>query len=634
MDIINVLPDSIANQIAAGEVIQRPMSVVKELIENSIDAGAQNIVLNLWDAGKTEIQIVDDGKGMSPTDTRLSIERHATSKIRETEDLFQIATMGFRGEALASIASISHLEIKTRRAEDEVGTCLKVEGSKVVSQEPDSYDKGSSFSVKNLFFNVPARRNFLKSNNAELKHITNIFNRIILCYPEISFKFFSNGKLIYNLPKTNLKQRIINCIGPTITSKLVDIKTETSIINVRGYITKPEYAKKSYGEQYFFINGRYMKHSYFHKAVMNAYDRLLKPNTIPAYYIYFETDPKNIDVNVHPTKTEIKFRDEQSIFQILQATIKESLGKFNLVDMIDFEEDRSVSIPVFDENAEFEIPSVEVDESYNPFNQSSEPAPVAAAPKVTTQSFASKTFGGGGSIAQSKMNGGYVPKPTKIDEDWEKLYESFDKKVESSKINTQENKLFSEDQIPVKSSKFLQLKNRYIVTTVKSGLMVIDQKRAKERILFEELLRSEELKVGNSQNLLYPKEIKLTNAEFSNVLSIISSLNNMGFDISAKENNTLEIKAIPTLIKEENVEIIINQFIERIDSVEELEMIGIEFIAENIARLSSSKFITPLREEDMEDIFTKLFACSNPNYTNSGNVIIKILSMDELLTGF
>ncbi len=371
-DIIHLLPDSVANQIAAGEVIQRPASVVKELVENALDAGADSIQVNIKDAGRTLIQIIDNGKGMSETDARMAFERHATSKIKEANDLFSLSTMGFRGEALASIAAVAHIDLKTKRKEDELGTHIEIAGSNVEKQEPTACSEGTIFSIKNLFFNVPARRKFLKTNATEFNHIVNEFNRIAIIYPEISFTLTHNDSEVYNLPEGTLRQRIVNIFGKNINSQLLTIDTETSLLKISGFVGKPETARKQMHNQYFFVNGRYMRHPYFHKAVMKAFDRMLAPETTPSYFICFDIDPSNIDVNIHPTKTEIKFENERAIWSILMASVRESLGKFNVVPGLDFDQEGATEIPVISADTSIKMPDTGFNEDYNPFNEDSE----------------------------------------------------------------------------------------------------------------------------------------------------------------------------------------------------------------------------------------------------------------------
>lgn len=624
MDIISVLPDAIANQIAAGEVVQRPMSVVKELMENALDAGATNVVVHVWDAGKTEIKVLDNGMGMSPTDARLAIERHATSKIKESQDLFQIATMGFRGEALASIASISHLEIKTKRAADELGTELKVEGSHVISQEPVATETGSSFSVKNLFYNVPARRSFLKSNNAENKHIMTVYNRIVLCYPEISFKLFSNGKLLSNLPASKLKQRLLNTMGSSLNSNLIEVHTHTSMVNINGYVGKPEIAKKTHGEQYFFVNGRYMRHPFFHRAILNAFERVLRPGTVPSYYLYLETDPSNIDVNVHPTKTEIKFKDEQSIFQIIQASVKESIGKYNLQDVLDFENPAPIDLPIIEpQRAPVAAPELAIDENFNPFTAQPSTADSGKERRQQISNF----------VSQGNRHTG---KPsTQINKNWQDLYAGFEQQITNSESSSkEETKLFPEDAGQAVQTKFFQLKNRYILTSAKSGLLMIDQKRAQERILFDKFCQSTELQQAGSKKVLFPIELEFSQEECTVLEKHTEIFKSLGFEYGELKDNKLSLTAIPSMLQESQLQSVLSETLHKIECQEDASQVGVQLVAEGLAKNAALNFVTPLDETAMQQIFNQLFSCANANYTPSGKLIVKIYNMEELLKGW
>lgn len=602
MDIINVLPDSVANQIAAGEVIQRPMSVVKELVENSIDAGATNITINILEAGKSEIQIIDNGYGMSENDAAICFERHATSKIKEAQDLFALRTMGFRGEALAAIASIAIVELKTKRNEDEMGNIVVIEGAEIVKREPFSCSNGTTITVKNLFFNVPARRNFLKSNNAEFTHIQNTLYRIVLVYPAIRFKLIHNGKTIFDLPISNLKQRINNVYGNNYSSKLFSIKTETAIVNIEGFISKPENAKKQNTEQYFFVNKRYMRHPYFHKAVINSFERLLPSEYSPSYFVYLDLEPDTIDVNVHPTKTEIKFRNEQHIFQILQASIKESLGKFNISDSLDFEVGNSIKIPIYNPNKEVYKPTVDVDDSYNPFKTNSFQSAKASSAKVFN--------------------------------DWQKLYEGFDK---SQKIEVENltKPLFEQPEEKVVSSDFekiMQIKDKYLITPLKWGLAIIDIKKAQEKIFFSKIINN--LKNPDIQVLLYPKTILLDKVSYQKVQSILKLLNNSGFLVEDFGGNSIIINGIPSIINEVEAESIVLDFIDGFDE-DNKEIVNFNFVAERLAKSFSYKHAsTLLNDNEMNVLVGQLFQLPNPSYTNDGRIVIKMVSFEELTKGF
>lgn len=482
-DIIQLLPDSVANQIAAGEVIQRPASVVKELVENAIDAGAKRIDVIIQDAGRTSIQVIDDGKGMSETDARLAFERHATSKIRQADDLFSLQTMGFRGEALASIAAVAQVELKTRQQQDEVGTHLSVSGSKFGQSEPCACPVGSNFMVNNLFFNVPARRKFLKSNATEMNNIIAAFERIVLVYPQLMFTLTSNGVETYCLRPGNTRQRIVDVFGKRINQDLLPVKVDTTICNINGFVGKPESAKRKGLKQFFFTNGRFMRHPYFHKAIMQAYDRLIPEGEQTSYFVYFDMDPHDIDVNIHPTKTEIKFDNEQAVWQILNAAVKESVGMYSNATTIDFDTEGKPDIPVFDPTADADMPKVNFNPQYNPFTETT--------PKPTSNS---------GGWQPSGMDQKRVP------DKWEKLYEGL-KPTQKQEMNMfdDDEETESEDITAEKSPAHYQYKGRYIMTAVKSGLMVIDQHRAHVRILYERYLKRLSAHKFESQRLLFPK---------------------------------------------------------------------------------------------------------------------------------
>ena len=496
-DIIKLLPDSVANQIAAGEVIQRPASVVKELMENSVDAGAGIINVIIKDSGRTLIQVIDDGSGMSETDARLSFERHATSKITSAQDLFAIRTKGFRGEALASIAAVSMVELKTRKKEDDTGTMIMINGSKVEKQEPCSCPEGSGFSVKNLFFNIPARRKFLKSDNTEMRHIITEFQKIVIAHPAIRFSLSHNDNEIYNLGAGNLRQRIIGVFGKQINNDLITLDTATTLINIKGFIGKPENARRTYGEQFFFVNNRFMKHPYFHKAVAEAYQNILPPEAIPSYFIFMEIDPASIDINIHPTKTEIKFEDERSIWQILMASVREALGRFNIVPSLDFEGEGLIDIPVRSVFKDIpDPPAIEIDPQYDPF---------AGDEKTSNQNSIIERF-------ERENNS-----------DWEKLYSALEREEPRSAMIESERRFF-------------QIKNKYIICPVKSGLMIIDQKRAHERILYERFLENLESNRNISQTELFPVNLELNPADIFVLKEIEDEIRLLGFNFRITDN--------------------------------------------------------------------------------------------------
>lgn len=602
-DIIHLLPDSIANQIAAGEVIQRPASIVKELLENALDAGATKIQLVIKDAGRTLVQVIDNGKGMSPTDARLAFERHATSKIRTADDLFNLRTMGFRGEALASIASVAQVELRTKRAEDEVGTLLEISGSKVERQECTSCQTGSIFSVRNIFFNVPARRKFLKSNDTERRHILTELERVVLVNPEVEFTFVDNDVEVLSYPAGSLRQRIVSVEGKNFNQQLISIDVETSLAKITGFIGKPEFARKARALQFFFVNGRYMRHPFFNKAVMNAYEALLPEGVNPNYFIYLEVNPETIDVNIHPTKTEIKFENERPIWQILFATIKEALGKFNVVPSIDFDTKDAINIPIYDPNKKTYQPTVEVDPNYNPF----------------------KSAGGGGSSSSY-----HRPKM-----DWEQLYEGFEKNNKQEQFpiadNEQPVNLFNNGDTETGQSSqemivHYQYKNKYILTSVKSGLMLIDQHLAHVRILFEQYQKQIQNRTGISQRTLFPDIIELSPAEASMIPYLTDDLEAVGFDLGNLGNNTFAINGIPSEIGNADASQLVKQIVSNsiekgCDVKEDLQ----NELALSLANASAIPYGQKLTEEEMIRIVNQLFASPSHKYTPNGKTIVSLL---------
>jgi DNA mismatch repair protein MutL len=581
-DIIQLLPDSVANQIAAGEVIQRPASVVKELMENSIDAGSTSIKVIVKDGGRNLIQVIDNGCGMSETDARLAFERHATSKIRDAEDLFEIRTMGFRGEALPSIAAVANVTLKTSQPEDDIGTLIEISGSHVTNQQPEACLNGLNIIVKNLFYNVPARRKFLKSNTTELKHIINEFQRITLAHPDVEAALTHNDSEIYNLPKTGIKQRIIHIFGKSINQNLAPIDTDTSLVRLKGFIGKPEFAKKTFGEQFFFINSRFMRHPYFHRAVMNAYEKILQPDTIPSYFIFIEAEPKSIDVNIHPTKTEIKFEDEQAIFQIIKAAVKEALGKFSIAPSIDFNSEGIIDIPYLKKGTEIKVPEIPVNPEFDPFESPMDK-----------------------SYSKNKLH------------NWEKLYAGLEKGKEPPLSLHLTGTIF-------------QLKGKYILTSVKSGLLVIDQKRAHERILFEKYIRSLANNVPLIQKTLYPETIEMNAADHNIIMDILEDICAIGFDINDFGNNTIIINGCPSDIPNPDPKELIEILLEQYKSTQsDLKINAKENVARSLAVASAINYGTPLATEEMQELVDQLFACEEPNYSPSGKKTMSILSMDE-----
>jgi DNA mismatch repair protein MutL len=597
-DVIRLLPDAVANQIAAGEVIQRPSSVIKELVENAVDSGADSITVNIKDAGRTLIQIIDNGCGMSETDARICWERHATSKIKGAEDLFAIKTKGFRGEALASIAAIAEVSLKTRRKEDELGTHIKISASEIVSNEPDSCQAGSNFSVKNLFYNIPARRKFLKADATELRHIINEFNHIALAHPEIEFSLIHNNSQIYNLVKSNLRQRIIHVFGKQLNQSLIPVEADMSIAKISGFIGKPEYAKKTYGEQFFFVNRRFIRHSYLHKAVMKSYQQILAADALPSYFIFFEIDPSRIDVNIHPTKTEIKFEDEQAIWQILHAVTRESIGRFNLTPSLDFETGNAIDIPFIKRGSEVSPPEINLTPGFNPFNTGSD------------RHFESTVY--------------TSPSASRV-KNWELMYREF---PEEAGKNESENILFKEGN---DSGKFLQLKASYILTSVKSGLLIIDQKRAHERIIFESAIKANSGSMGISQKTLFPETIELNTADYVTFQAIQDELFILGFDISDAGNNSIIVNGIPGTVKVIELKSVIERMLENYKGYDgEPSIDHFEKLAISVSSATAIPYGKVLSIDEMRELVDQLFACSNPNYSPGGKSVMRILQLDEI----
>lgn len=619
-DIIRLLPDSVANQIAAGEVIQRPASVIKELVENAIDAGAQHIDVLVTDAGKSSIQVIDDGKGMSETDARLSFERHATSKIREAADLFALRTMGFRGEALASIAAVAQVELRTCVEGEELGTKLVIAGSKVESQEAISCPKGSNFCVKNLFFNVPARRKFLKSNQTELSNILTEFERIALVNPNVSFTLYHNDAELFNLPAIQLRQRIMGVFGKKINQDLLSLDVDTTMVRISGFVARPESARKKGARQYFFVNGRYMRHPYFHKAIMDAYEHLIPVGEQVSYFIYFDVDPGNIDVNIHPTKTEIKFENEQAIWQILAAAVKETLGKFNAVPSIDFDTEGMPDIPAFESSpyAGIQPPKTTYNPDYNPFNTSAVPP------------------------------SSYSSKPSR---DWEQLYEGLEHHSSAQHIQ----KSYPDDgdyftavsmEQPVtptlydhseeaamgeKSSQHYQFKGRFILTSVKSGLMIIDQQRAHIRILYDQYLEQITRRQGASQGMLFPDIVQFPVSEVPVLQEIMEDLSYLGFELTDLGGGSYAINGIPSGIEGLNpVELIqsmVHTAMEKGGKVKEEVQSNLALTLAKAAAIVPGQVLT---NEEMDGLVDGLFAVATPNYTPDGKTVLSVLQEDEL----
>lgn len=610
-DVIRLLPDSVANQIAAGEVIQRPASIVKELVENAIDAEASNIYVLVTDAGKTCIQVIDDGKGMSETDARLSFERHATSKIREASDLFALRTMGFRGEALASIAAVAQVELKTRPASEEVGTKIVIAGSKFESQEVVSCPKGSNFSVKNLFFNIPARRKFLKANSTELSNILVEFERIALINPDVSLSLYSNDAEVFNLPASSLRQRILSVFGKKLNQQLLTVDVDTTMIKVSGFVAKPETSRKKGMHQYFFVNGRYMRHPYFHKAVMDAYEQLIPAGDQITYFLYFEVDPANIDVNIHPTKTEIKFENEQAIWQILAAAVKESLGKFSAVPSIDFDTADMPDIPAFEQAAPVESPKVHYNSDYNPFKSSAS----YSRPSVNWEN----------------LYGGLQKADTHIEPDTTDHFSDV-AHTESAETGSVFSSAFNNtDHAVEKANQHLQIKGRYILTSVKSGLMIIDQHRAHVRILFDRYITQITNRQGEGQRVLFPEIIQLPASEVVVLEGIMDDLSAVGFELTNLGGGSFAVNSIPSGVEGlDPVQLVRNMVHTAMEKGNDVKEEIQNVLALTLAKAAAIVYGQVLTPDEITGLVDNLFACETPNYTPDGSVVISTIKDDDI----
>lgn len=600
-DIIKLLPDSVANQIAAGEVIQRPASVVKELMENAIDAGASTIKVNIKEAGRTLIQVIDDGCGLSPADASMAFERHATSKISVARDLFAIRTLGFRGEALASISAIAEVDLKTRRVEDELGTEIMIHGSVLKGQQPVSCPPGSNFMVKNLFYNVPARRKFLKANTTEFRHIVNEFYRVVLTNPELGFSLTHNQTEIYNLPSAQIKQRIINVFGKNMSQILIPLQTETSIVNINGYLGKPEAARKTFGEQFFFVNRRYMRHHYFHKSIMEAYEQVLPPDTVPSYFLYLEADTESIDINIHPTKTEVKFEDERSIYQILHAAARQALGKNSMVPSLDFNKEGDIDIPVLRKDTEINIPKERINPDYNPFNEESGQQPYQAREQNPNQSKYSH---------------------------WESLFQDIEKAERKISEVLEENVGPGSDR---SESNLFQLKQKYILLAVKSGIMMIDQQRAHERILYDRFLLAASQDKPSAQQDLFPRKVELNAADHAVLIEIFDDICRLGFDIRDLGDHAIEIKGIPADLSEKDPSIWMDHFLKEYkDKGGDIRGERDRMISSALARTGAIKPGKVLMPREMRELLDQLFACAEPGFTPEGKSVFRILPLEDI----
>lgn len=610
-DIIRLLPDSVANQIAAGEVIQRPASAVKELMENAVDADATTIKLIVKDAGRTLIQVVDDGKGMSETDARLSFERHATSKIRSADDLFNLHTMGFRGEALASIAAIAQVELKTKRAEDEAGTEIRIEGSTFVSQEPCAMPTGTSFSIKNLFYNVPARRNFLKSDGVEFRHIVEEFERVAFAHPEIAFTLTHNGNELFNLAKGNLRQRVIALYGNPYNQRLVPVDENTDIVRITGFIGKPEFAKRTRGEQFFFLNKRFIKSSYLNHAVQGAFEQLLPSDSFATYFLFLDVDPHTIDVNIHPTKTEVKFEDERSVYAILRSSVKRALGQYNISPTLDFEQEMSIDLPYKPKGTPVEMPGITINPNFNPFEKdSADTAP--------------------GHSYSSRSQQSYQQKPQ---QNWQEMFAAHVQKNDETQPEQQvlHSDMENAGEHNAASGSLWQLHERYILTPIKSGILVIDQQRAHERVLFEKFSKQAENRSAPSQQLLFPETVEFSPADIAMVTSLTDAINALGFDLRPFGNNTFVIHGIPAGLEGRSSGEMLEGILETYKQNEqELHLQPHENIIRSMAKLAAVKPGQHLSETEMRALVDELFACEMTSHSPDGKPVFINFPIEEL----
>lgn len=606
MDIINLLPDSVANQIAAGEVIQRPASVVKELMENAIDAGAAKIQLIIKESGRKLIQVIDNGKGMSETDARMSFERHATSKITKAEDLFYLHTKGFRGEALASIAAISYVELKTAQEGMNLGTMILVEGSKVKSQEPCAQPQGSSFSVKNLFYNVPARRKFLKSDSSEFRNIIEEFQRVALAHPDVAFGLVKDeGVEVFDLRAGSLRQRVVGIMGSSFDQRLVPIEEQTDVVSIHGFIGKPEFARRTKGEQYLFLNNRFIKNGYLHHAISRAYEELMPQKNHPSYFLFLNVPTERVDINIHPTKTEAKFEDEKVIYSILSSAVRRSLGKYNIAPSIDFDEEQSFKVQPLAKGQSIQIPGIKVDETYNPFQ-----------PRVESRTSAAS----------------FQQKRSSNSDSWRELY------AISRQIHTEEEPdleqavqtVIQDMDVQGRERLFYQLNERYLVSSLKSGLMLVDIQRAEERILYESFIRSLALNKGRSQQLLFPETKDLNAADMALITEHLQAFRAIGFDIEPFGNRTIKVNGVPVVAIKVNVFKLLDEWLEDFKQEVPNAKNKHETLARTLARRMRNTGEKRLKEAEMRELIDRLFACEQPYHNPSGKPIIVNIGMEEL----
>ena len=609
-DIIQLLPDHVANQIAAGEVIQRPASLVKELLENAIDAKATSVNLLIKDAGKTLVQVIDNGIGMSITDARFCFERHATSKIKAAEDLFNINTKGFRGEALASIAAIAHVELKTKRELDEVGTHIIIEGSSLRSQDAAVVPIGTSISVKNLFYNIPARRNFLKSYTVETRHIIDEFHRVALAHSQVAFSFINNGSTVFNLPASNIRQRIVNIFGTKTNEKLVPVSEETEIVSVEGFVVKPEFAKKGRGEQFFFVNNRFIKSPYLHHAIISAFEGLIKEGGQPGYFLFLEVNTQSIDINIHPTKTEIKFDDEHAIYAMLRASVKHSLGQFSIVPVLDFNKDPEMVTP-YDFNTKNPIaPTIEVDRNFNPFEKE-----------------------------QSRRNdyASFKESSTSQLNSWEAMYvglKSDENSLDLESIEFESEEVtgsFFESEEKTPSDITFQLQNKYIMSPIKSGIMVIHQNLAHQRVLYESILKNITVKEAISQQLLFPLRLNFTSQDIEILKNIQEQLEHTGFGFSAFEEDIIEINGIPIVVKESEIKNVLESLVNDIQTdIPDVGFSQNDLLAKSLAKSLAIKTGKPMNVLEQEYLVHQLFACKEPTKSPTNKPVLMILDASDI----
>lgn len=611
-DIIQLLPDHVANQIAAGEVVQRPASVVKELLENAIDAGATTIKLIIKDAGKTLVQVIDNGKGMSVTDARLSFERHATSKIKTADDLFLLNTKGFRGEALASIAAIAHVELKTKQENEDVGTCIEIEGSTVNSQEVVVTPKGTSISVKNLFYNIPARRNFLKSNTVETRHIVDEFHRVALAHPNIGFVMFHNGSETFNLPESNYRQRIVNIFGTKTNEKLVPVDEDTEVLKISGFVGKPEFAKKTRGEQFFFVNDRFIKSAYLNHAIGSAFEGLLKDGAHASYFLNLTVNPQTIDINIHPTKTEIKFDDEHTLYAILRSAVKHSLGQFNIAPVLDFDRDANLDTPYsYQQKGE---PSVEIDRSFNPFREEKQSSNSGAVSNSSYKKTPSSSW--------ESLYVGLESKGTQTQQDFSEV------QFESA---TKNESIFDNDNQVEKKQSTYQFHNKYIVSTIKSGMLLIDQHRAHQRVLYEDFLKNMTIKEAMSQQLLFPLQLHFSPQEINIINQLKTDLEHTGFIFQTIKEELVEISGVPVSVPESEVSIILEQLINDVENeVPDSNFSPTDLLAKSLAKSLAIKTGQSLTIMEQEHLVNSLFACKEPNVSPTNRTTFVTMTVDEL----